>query len=98
MASTADFIHAHRDSTDAELAAALVEHAGQLALRMRGEGIAADQKTSVSDVVTEADRTAEAFVAEALEALRGSDGLLGEEGASRPVSYTHLTLPTNRGV
>ena len=86
MASTADFIHAHRDSTDAELAAALVEHAGQLALRMRGEGIATDQKTSVSDVVTEADRTAEAVVAEALEALRGSDGLLGEEGASRASS------------
>ncbi|MCP1387916.1 inositol monophosphatase family protein [Corynebacterium sp. TA-R-1] len=81
--TTAEFIANHRSSTDAELAAALVRHAGQLALRVRAEGLSTDQKTSVSDVVTEADHAAEAFVAEALGALRADDGVLGEEGASR---------------
>lgn len=86
MISTAEFIEAHRLSDDATLAAALVTHAGQLALRMRDAGLTTDYKTSVSDVVTEADRTAEAFVAEVLEALRSEDGVLGEEGASRTSS------------
>lgn len=90
MTSTQQFIESHRQSTDAELATALVEHAGALALRMRGEGLSTEEKTSVSDVVTEADRAAEAFVAEALEQLRFSDGVLGEEGASR-VSTTGRT-------
>lgn len=81
--STQAFIEAHRSATDAELAAALVTHAGQLALRMRGEGLDTDYKTSISDVVTDADRAAETFVAEALAALRPEDGLLGEEGAAR---------------
>lgn len=80
---TAAFIDAHQSTADAELAVALVEHAGQLALTMRAAGVTADVKTSVSDVVTEADRAAEAFVAEALAALRPDDGLLGEEGAAR---------------
>lgn len=82
--TAAQFIESHHNSTDAELAAALVEHAGQLALQMRAGGLHTDQKTSVSDVVTEADHAAEAFVAEALGTLRSDDGLLGEEGASRP--------------
>lgn len=82
--STAAFIEAHRASTDAELAAALVEHAGQLALRMRAEGVGTDFKTSISDVVTDADRAAERFVADVLAELRGDDGVLGEEGANRP--------------
>nr|WP_245527500.1 inositol monophosphatase family protein [Corynebacterium lipophiloflavum] len=80
---TAAFISAHADSDDATLAAALVEHAGHLALRMRDDGLSTQQKTSVSDVVTDADRAAEQFVADALEALRPDDGVVGEEGASR---------------
>ena len=84
MTDTQQFISDHRNDSDAELAAALVRHAGQLALRMRAQGLDAEVKTSVSDVVTEADRTAERFVAEALQALRGDDGVIGEEGASRP--------------
>lgn len=84
MAGVTDaFISDHRTSSDADLAAALVEHAGALALRMRSEGLGTEFKTSVSDVVTEADRAAERFVAEALEALRPDDGVIGEEGASR---------------
>ncbi|MDY5839494.1 MAG: inositol monophosphatase family protein [Corynebacterium camporealensis] len=77
------FMVAHADDTDAHLAQALVYNAGRLAWRMREQGLNVDQKTSVSDVVTDADRAAERFVATVLEALRGEDGLLGEEGASR---------------
>lgn len=83
MITTQQFIESHRQSTDAELATALVEHAGALALCMRAEGLSTEEKTSVSDVVTEADRAAEEFVAEALEQLRFDDGVIGEEGASR---------------
>lgn len=71
------------DASDSELAAALVRQAGALALRMRGEGLTGEQKTSVSDVVTAADRAAEAYVLAQLERCRPDDGVLGEEGASR---------------
>ncbi len=78
-----DFARTHADSDDAALAQALVTEAGGLAARMRAEGLATDFKTSVSDVVTNADRAAEAFVAGVLDALRPADGVLGEEGAQR---------------
>ena len=81
--STAAFIDSHRNSTDAELAQALVETAGGLALAMRDEGLKTGQKSSVSDVVTNADMAAEEFVALALEALRPEDGIVGEEGAAK---------------
>ncbi|WP_236684752.1 inositol monophosphatase family protein [Corynebacterium uterequi] len=77
------FTAAHAADSDEDLARALVHDAGQLADRMRAQGLTTDYKTSISDVVTEADRTAEAFVAGVLSALRPGDGLLGEEGASR---------------
>lgn len=83
MPTSREFISAHSSSTDAELAAALVTHAGSLALRMRAAGLETDYKTSISDVVSDADRAAEEFVAEALAALRPEDGVLGEEGAAR---------------
>ncbi|NUT71178.1 inositol monophosphatase family protein [Pseudarthrobacter sp. C4D7] len=67
---------------DYQLAAALVREAGQLALLMRMAGLEAEQKTSVSDVVTAADRAAEAYVLEQLRRCRPEDGILGEEGAS----------------
>ncbi|MDQ0665627.1 myo-inositol-1(or 4)-monophosphatase [Arthrobacter ulcerisalmonis] len=67
---------------DYELAAALVREAGQLALLMRMAGLQSEQKTSVSDVVTAADRAAEAYVLEQLQRCRPEDGILGEEGAS----------------
>jgi myo-inositol-1(or 4)-monophosphatase len=69
--------------SDADLAAALVQNAGWLALRMRGEGLHGERKTSVSDVVTAADRAAEEYVLSQLERCRPDDGILGEEGASR---------------
>ncbi len=67
---------------DYELAAALVREAGQLALLMRMAGLESEQKTSVSDVVTEADHAAEAYVLEQLRRCRPEDGILGEEGTS----------------
>lgn len=77
------FIVAHADDTDAHLAQALVYNAGRLAWRLREQGVGIEQKTSVSDVVTDADFAAERFVAGVLEALRGEDGIVGEEGANR---------------
>lgn len=69
------------DLSNAELAATVVAEAGALARRMRAEGLAAEQKTSVSDVVTAADHAAEALVVELLRAQRPHDSILGEEGA-----------------
>jgi fructose-1,6-bisphosphatase/inositol monophosphatase family enzyme len=71
---------------DAALAAALVRNAGSLALRMRTEGLSAERKTSVSDIVTAADKAAEAYVVEQLARCRPEDGVFGEEGASVPTS------------
>ena len=68
---------------DAALAARVVREAGTLAGRMRSEGLTAENKTSISDVVTAADHAAERLVVDALAAERPDDGVLGEEGASR---------------
>lgn len=68
---------------DGELAARLVRDAGTLAQRMRAEGLQAETKTSISDVVTAADHAAERLVVDTLAAERPDDGVLGEEGASR---------------
>ena len=81
-AVTSTFVAARRGDTDAQLAQALVFNAGRLAWRMRSAGVDTDYKTSVSDVVTDADRAAERFVAGALAALRPDDGIVGEEGAA----------------
>jgi len=72
--------------TDAQLAAALVRHAGGLALAIRDRGLlalrdTAAQKSSVSDVVTAADLAAESFVFAQLRRCRPEDSILGEEGA-----------------
>ncbi len=80
---TKTFVIAHEQDSDEHLAQALVYNAGRLAWRMRENGINTDYKTSVSDVVTDADHAAEAFVAGALEALRPEDGVVGEEGTNR---------------
>lgn len=69
---------------DAALAGALVREAGRLAQRMRAAGLEVQHKTSVSDVVTAADRAAEELVASRLAATRPEDGIVGEEGAARP--------------
>lgn len=66
---------------DAQLAAELVRAAGDLAARMRAEGIDVDRKTSITDVVSSADHAAEALITARLAQERPLDGLVGEEGA-----------------
>lgn len=68
--------------SDAELAVSLVTAAGDLAARMRADGLSTDYKTSISDVVTAADHAAEELVMRALRELRPDDSILGEEGAA----------------
>ena len=82
MSTSADPV-AEDLADDLRLAGELVRDAGRLALRMRAGGIDAETKSSVSDVVTAADRAAEALVAERLAQLRPDDGVLGEEGSGR---------------
>ncbi|WP_426246458.1 inositol monophosphatase family protein [Nocardioides sp. LHG3406-4] len=66
---------------DAQLAADLVREAGALALRMLAAGLDTERKTSVSDVVTAADRAAERLVVDRLRVERPHDSIVGEEGA-----------------
>lgn len=80
---TKTFIIAHVDDSDEHLAQELVYNAGRLAWRMREQGVHTDYKTSLSDVVTDADRAAEEFVSGVLTTLRPEDGIVGEEGATR---------------
>lgn len=68
---------------DVRLAGELVRDAGRLAQRMRREGVSVETKTSVSDLVTAADRAAEQLITDRLAVERPDDGVLGEEGAAR---------------
>jgi fructose-1,6-bisphosphatase/inositol monophosphatase family enzyme len=69
---------------DAALAVDLVREAGRLAADLRTAGLRVDTKTSVSDVVTAADRAAEQLVVDHLSTWRPDDGVVGEEGTERP--------------
>lgn len=71
---------------DSRLAAAIVKEAATLAERMRANGLNTEYKTSISDVVTAADRAAEEFVVSTLALLRPDDGILGEEGSAKESS------------
>jgi fructose-1,6-bisphosphatase/inositol monophosphatase family enzyme len=71
-------------AADAALAAELVHEAGLLAQRMRADGLAAEHKTSVSDIVTAADKAAERLIVDRLAAERPEDAVMGEEGTDRP--------------
>jgi len=66
--------------SDRALAERLVRLAGAIALELRGGAV--DVKAGATDVVTEADRRAEAALLEVLRAERPGDGVLGEEGAA----------------
>ncbi len=68
---------------DAALAAALVRDAAGLATRLRAGGLEAETKTSVSDLVTAADRGAERLIVDRLAEVRPDDGIVGEEGSAR---------------
>jgi myo-inositol-1(or 4)-monophosphatase len=66
-----------------DLARTIALEAGELAARRRREGVAvAATKSTIVDVVTEADREVEALVLGRLQDARPADGVLGEEGAS----------------
>ncbi len=78
---------------DLELAASLVRDAGLLAARMRRAGVQSEQKTSVSDIVTEADRAAERLIAQRLRDQRPHDGVVGEEGTDRAGGRTWYVDP-----
>ena len=65
--------------SDRALAERLVRLAGGIALELRGG--AAESKGAATDVVTEADRCAEAALLEVVRAERPGDSVLGEEGA-----------------
>jgi myo-inositol-1(or 4)-monophosphatase len=67
------------------LAIDIAREAGELARRRRTEGVAiAATKSSIADIVTEADREVETLIRDRLAAERPGDGFLGEEsGAER---------------
>lgn len=68
---------------DLQLAGELVRQAGELAAKMLADGLETHHKTSISDVVSDADHAAEELITERLIAERPDDGLVGEEGARR---------------
>jgi myo-inositol-1(or 4)-monophosphatase len=80
---------------DLELAASLVREAGVLAGEMLLTGLTVKHKTSVSDVVSAADRAAEELIVSRLRAERPSDGLVGEEGTNEPSSRTWFIDPVD---
>jgi myo-inositol-1(or 4)-monophosphatase len=65
---------------DLDLARAAARAASEAALRLRGGPLAPERKGSATDLVTAADRAAEAAAVELLQAERPRDGILGEEG------------------
>ena len=63
-----------------ELATEIAREAGELALRRRREGLQlAATKSTIADIVTEADREVEALIRLRVDAARPEDGFLGEE-------------------
>jgi len=63
-----------------DLAIEIAREAGELAQRRRAEGVSiAASKSSLADIVTEADREVEALIRARLSAERPGDGFLGEE-------------------
>ncbi|MPZ99740.1 MAG: inositol monophosphatase [Dehalococcoidia bacterium] len=66
------------------LAVEVAREAGALlAARSAGRGGVVGTKSTLTDLVTEADRASEALIGERLALLRPGDGLIGEEGAAR---------------
>lgn len=64
-----------------DLATTIATEAAELAARRRAEGVAiADQKSSLTDVVTAADQEVEQLIRDRIAAARPDDGISGEEG------------------
>ncbi len=65
------------------LATEIAEEAGALARARRREGVRlAATKSTLADIVTDADREIEALIRERLQAARPADGFLGEESGA----------------
>ena len=76
-------------TTDREVAIAAVRRAGELLLPGFGAAHDVERKSGASaDLVSAADREAEAAVVELLRDARPDDGLLGEEGARADAERT----------
>lgn len=70
-----------------DIATKVAVAAGELAARRRAEGVTvAASKSSLEDVVTEADRETEALIRTLLAEARPDDGFLGEESGAEPGS------------
>lgn len=80
---------------DPDLAADLVRDAGTLAAAMLADGLETHYKTSISDVVSAADHAAEERVLNRLIEHRPDDGVVGEEGSSRPGNRTWYIDPVD---
>ncbi|GAA1997667.1 fructose-1,6-bisphosphatase/inositol monophosphatase family enzyme [Nakamurella flavida] len=81
--------------TDAQLAGDLVTGAGEMAARMLRAGLTVDEKTSISDVVSDADKAAEQWIVDELARVRPDDGVVGEEGAAAPGRRTWIIDPVD---
>lgn len=69
------------------LAVEIAREAGELALRRRREGVhLAATKSTLADIVTDADREVEALIRARIDAARPGDGFLGEESEAHSSS------------
>ena len=69
----------------ARLASLIAREAGDLARTRRAEGVhLAATKSTLADIVTDADREVEALIRARLQAARPGDGFLGEESEADP--------------
>jgi myo-inositol-1(or 4)-monophosphatase len=82
-------------NADLDLASSLVREAGALAAKMRLEGLSVSAKSSITDVVTDADHAAEALIVDRLVQERPADGVQGEEGAASPGRRTWVIDPVD---
>jgi myo-inositol-1(or 4)-monophosphatase len=80
---------------DLDLAASLVRGAGLQAAAMRRVGLSTTRKTSVSDLVSDADHAAEQLIVDRLRDARPDDGIVGEEGTSFAGTRTWFVDPVD---
>ncbi|MDX2376779.1 inositol monophosphatase [Microbacterium sp. LRZ72] len=72
-----------RETDLSDLAVDIAREAGDLARRRRDEGVSiAATKSTLADIVTEADREVERLIRDRLEVERPGDGFLGEESGA----------------
>jgi myo-inositol-1(or 4)-monophosphatase len=68
----------------AEIAVELATGAGQVIRDRRREAFTIDTKSTPTDVVTDVDRSTEAYILDRLASRRPHDAILGEEGGGHP--------------